>query len=97
MTKEARSEIQKNDAQSQIEQTHMEHAMTSQMNLNADTDKARSSSRNCKMEWLTEKKENKSVIDKIAKKGKSTNRWRNINSSIASGERGAQWKRDYTE
>ncbi len=56
MTKEARSEIQKNDAQSQIEQTHMEHAMTSQMNLNADTDKARSFSRSCKMEWQANKK-----------------------------------------
>jgi hypothetical protein len=31
------------------------------------------------------------------KKGKSTNRWRNIDSSTASGERGAQWKRDQTE
>jgi len=39
------------------------------MNLNANTDKARSSSRNCKMEWLTNKK-NKSVIDKITTKRK---------------------------
>ncbi len=56
MTTEERSEIQKNDVQSQIEQTHMEHAMTSQMNLNDDTEKARSFSRSCKMEWQANKK-----------------------------------------
>ena len=45
----------------------MEHAMTSQINLSADTDKARSFNRNCKMEWQMNKKE-KSAIDKIANK-----------------------------
>ena len=68
MTSEARPETQKNNAKSQIEQNHMGHAMTSQINLSADTDKARSFNRNCKMEWQMNNKKERKVLDKIANK-----------------------------
>ena len=71
VTSEARPETQKNNAKSQIEQNHMGHAMTSQINLSADTDKARSFSRNYKMrhkmEWQMNKKERK-VLQNSKKK-----------------------------
>jgi hypothetical protein len=68
VTKEARSETQKNDAKSQIEQNHIGHAMTSQKNLSADTDRARSFNQNCKMEWQKNNKKERKVLDKIANK-----------------------------
>jgi hypothetical protein len=71
----------------------MECAMTGQENLNADTDKARSSNRDCKGELAQIRKKRKALPDKDKKrsslrikKGKSTSRQRNINSSTTPGE-----------
>ena len=78
--------MQRNDNGHKIEQNHMKRAMTDQINLSADTDKARSFNRDCKTNGKMNKTNRaKALLAKIAKKGKSTNRWRNINSSIASG------------
>jgi hypothetical protein len=76
----------------ETEQNQMEHAMTGQANLNADTNKARGSNRDCKGA-----KAKKGVINKIAKK---VNRPADSGILIPAqrlGRRGAQWKRDQQE
>ena len=57
-----------------------------QVNLSADTDRARSFNRDCKKEWQNDQKENRRYHQNSQKTRKSTTRWRNINSSTIPGE-----------
>jgi hypothetical protein len=60
--------MQRNDNGNKIEQNpgqnHMKRAMTDQINLSADTDKARSFNRECKTEWQNDKKIEKALSTK---------------------------------
>ena len=65
--------MQRNDNGNKIEQNpgqnHMKRAMTDQINLSADTDKARRFNRDCKTEWQNEQnKKSKGAISKNSQK-----------------------------
>jgi hypothetical protein len=61
----------------EAEQNQMQRAMTGQKNLNADTDRARSFNRGCKVDWYIQQKES-GVLTRCRQR-------RNINSSTTPG------------